>query len=694
MEKAQTSSWQALVRRFVLGLAGVLIIALAPAQQPRTYMEAVPSDGAIKIRWLTSELPQGGYVLERRAAGAGEYQPLPNTPLQPNWTPDAWRGAFGVFFPQALTTVGVERTEDFFNRLRTQSPSRVALGLISISACQLMGWYYEDKSVQAGQRYDYRLVAGGQTLATVEGVQAGATPAIPKPPKPTVKAEKGQVEIRWTFPNDPQLYGVIVERSERADGGFEPIRPFISVNGFWLQQKSRSSERVSGDTMIVEVPPQQNRVYYYRLVAVDFVGNRGEASEAVAFQVPFLNPPEPARNVSAELTPDGKVVIRWEPSPSEQTVGYRIYRGEALGDDANERLTPQNLPKDARQFTTEQPAGTARWYAVVAVDPFDQESQRTSGAYIKIPDTTAPQPPSGGQATLETPPATQQEQPAPLRKIVLTWQANKETDLLGYHVQRGFSPDGPYLTITNEPLRETRYEIALKPEEEGDLYFRLQAIDFDQNLSLPSQPIKISLPNVQPPDPPALLSVTAEGNLSLVLKWRPSTAPDLQGYLIERRVDGGAWEPLNDGQLYDKNLNTLTETNLMGGLTYEYRLTAVDTAGNRSVPSEPMGGVPRDTEPPQPPKAFNARVEPGAGGVMLSWEPSPSNDVAHYRLFRAEGETGGAFAPISADIDSKTTRALDTGALPGKTYRYQIIAVDFAGNQSQPLTTRAIKIPQ
>ncbi|MCS7311043.1 MAG: hypothetical protein NZ741_12575, partial [Armatimonadetes bacterium] len=106
-----------------------LCLLTAPAQQPRAYMEAIPGNGMIKIRWLTSELPQGGYVLERRPAGTGEYQPLPNMPLQPNWASDVWQQTFGVFFAQALLTVGVERTNDFFERLRTQPSSRIALGL-------------------------------------------------------------------------------------------------------------------------------------------------------------------------------------------------------------------------------------------------------------------------------------------------------------------------------------------------------------------------------------------------------------------------------------------------------------------------------------------------------------------------------------------------------------------------------------
>ncbi len=386
--------------KFFLSLWLLALFAFVYAQQPRAYMEAVPSGESIKIRWLTSELPQGGFILERRPAGSGEYQPLPNMPLQPNWSQQQWESTFGVSFPLALTTVGEEQTSAFFQRLQTDSASRIVLGLVSIDACRLFGWFYEDKTVEQGARYDYRLLSGGQrqVLAAVEGVAVDAVPSMPTPPKPTVKVENRQVTIQWTFANDPKLHGVLVERALSAEGPYELVRPFISVSGFWLRSVSREAQnqQVSGETIVLDVPPQQNRPYFYRLVAVDFVGNRGATSEPVAFQVPFLEPPEPPTNVSAEIDPNGRILLRWEPSESEQTTGYLVYRGTNLGDEANERLTPQPLPKEARRFIVErQEAGSVKWYAIVSVDPFETESQRTSGVQVKIPDATAPTAPKG-----------------------------------------------------------------------------------------------------------------------------------------------------------------------------------------------------------------------------------------------------------------------------------------------------------
>lgn len=674
------------------GLIGLAVCDLAA--QKGAYLEAVPSGEVVRLRWLTGEPANTTYVVERGVAGTGEFQPVNQTPIQAVWSLERWQGAFGAFFPQAVSVLGEDQSTQFLRRLQERSADRLALGITSIEACELMGWYYVDQTVRVGEKYDYRLVkvSGNQrqVLATVEGITAGDPPTQPVPPKPTIKVQNAQVLIQWTFPNDPRLHGVFVERSERAEGPFERIRPFISVNSFWFQKIARSQETVKGETVVLDVPPQQNKQYFYRLVSVDFVGNRGPVSEVVSFQVPYLEPPQPPTNVSGEVTPDGKIILRWEASPSPQVVGYRIYQGTALGDDAKDLLTPQTLSKESLSFTVEkQDAGTMLWYAVVSVDPFDAESQRTAGVAIKFPDVTAPSTPKGLKIQL----IEEQTGKTPSRKLVLTWNTNEDPDLLGYHIARSSQKEGPYSIITNEPLKETKYEMLLKPLEEGTLYFRLYAIDFDQNLSLPSPEEAYRLPNVQPPDAPVITSVIAEGNLQLIISWKGSVAQDVAGYLIERRLDNGDWELLNDGKPLPKTPTQFTDKNLLGGRLYEYRLTAVDEGGLKSQVSELMGGIPRDTEPPAPPSTLTARLEPGIGAVLLVWEPSASKDVAKYLLYRALGEKG-EFLPLGTDIDPNTTQFADYDVSPDVTYRYQIVAVDYAGNVSPPTVSRTIKVPK
>ena len=86
---------------------------------------------------------------------------------------------------------------------------------------------------------------------------------------------------------------------------------------------------------------------------------------------------------------------------------------------------------------------------------------------------------------------------------------------------------------------------------------------------------------------------------------------------------------------------------------------------------------PVDTFPPAAPAGLHATAGPAS--IELSWDPNPEPDVAAYRVYRAVG--GGAFEKI-ADLSAIPSYS-DKTAERGKTYRYQITAVDKAGNESE-----------
>jgi fibronectin type 3 domain-containing protein len=71
------------------------------------------------------------------------------------------------------------------------------------------------------------------------------------------------------------------------------------------------------------------------------------------------------------------------------------------------------------------------------------------------------------------------------------------------------------------------------------------------------------------------------------LFWPANSEDDLAGYLIYRSIDPNLakdkWTKLTPS-LYSKT--TFTDENVEAGKTYYYYITAIDTAGNVSPPSE------------------------------------------------------------------------------------------------------------
>jgi len=100
--------------------------------------------------------------------------------------------------------------------------------------------------------------------------------------------------------------------------------------------------------------------------------------------------------------------------------------------------------------------------------------------------------------------------------------------------------------------------------------------------------------------------------------------------------------------------------------------------------SEPDSGWSDDNTPPNPPSALVVAVTPES--VELNWEPSPSPDVALYRIYRAIGAdpVPGALTLVQS-VDNPGWE--DPQVLVGA--RYVVSAVDEGGNESNAVGSDA-----
>ncbi len=85
-----------------------------------------------------------------------------------------------------------------------------------------------------------------------------------------------------------------------------------------------------------------------------------------------------------------------------------------------------------------------------------------------------------------------------------------------------------------------------------------------------------------PPSPRGVTAIYAAGAVQIV--WSPSVAPDLAGYNVLRREDGGEETKINKELL---RTPVFRDSDVQAGRRYTYRVTAQDFAGNQSPPSDP-----------------------------------------------------------------------------------------------------------
>jgi subtilisin family serine protease len=207
-------------------------------------------------------------------------------------------------------------------------------------------------------------------------------------------------------------------------------------------------------------------------------------------------------------------------------------------------------------------------------EPVLEEFENASAIRYSIgapPDPTPPSAPTGLTAA------------AGELRVTLDWANNTETDLAGYRVYR-HAGDGAWTriaTTSTSALTDTAVSA-------GPTYtYRVSAYDQAGNEGAASTEASATpTADLTAPAPPTGLTATA-GDATVVLDWTNNAEADLAGYRVHRRDADGTWSPIATVPT-----SALTDTGLINGTTYTYRVTAYDAVGNESAPSSQASATP------------------------------------------------------------------------------------------------------
>jgi hypothetical protein len=113
------------------------------------------------------------------------------------------------------------------------------------------------------------------------------------------------------------------------------------------------------------------------------------------------------------------------------------------------------------------------------------------------------------------------------------------------------------------------------------------------------------------------------------------------------------------------------------GTKYRYRVLALSSDTYMSVASDPAPMTPKDEFPPDVPTGVTAGA--GVNTIEVAWDRNTEADFKGYNVFRSVD--GGPFEKVNADL-IETPIYSDSKVESGKTYRYEVSAVDLLGNES------------
>ena len=127
---------------------------------------------------------------------------------------------------------------------------------------------------------------------------------------------------------------------------------------------------------------------------------------------------------------------------------------------------------------------------------------------------------------------------------------------------------------------------------------------------------------------------------------------------------------------------------------YIVRTVSLGTEGKpvESLNSNSVEAAPFDIYPPSPPGQISPAASPGR--ISLFWPANPEPDVAGYTIYRSTDPNlpRDKWTKLTPTLYPRTTFA-DENVEAGKTYYYHVIAVDNAGNKSQPSEVVSETVP-
>ena len=374
---------------------------------------------------------------------------------------------------------------------------------------------YADSSLTMGVTYVYHLVAIDFFGVESSRSQSYEVTLTDKKPPKAPKIQKlvphpdGRVEIAWTTGNEPDLKGFTVYRFKGLEDTVrKPLtaRPIMTPS--FEDQLTRSG------------------IYRYQVVAEDHSGNTSESGIQLV-QLKDKIPPAAVSNFTATL--DSVFVrMQWEPSPSEDVWGYRVYRSAFGIDESHFSLIADDIIRGNRYADTLPAHVKSEFtYKVVALDTSMNVSP---GAYaaLALQDYQAP----------GTPAVTGIKKEA--GNDVLVWRNRREKDLSHYTLYfSGFESEDWQVAGTS---KSNHFQIK---EDTGSGRWRITASDVNGNESPPSREIiyKKEIPMVEPVYEKFELIA---GEQDIKLQWSTSNDPVLRGHAVYRKSSEGAYQRISN----------------------------------------------------------------------------------------------------------------------------------------------------
>ncbi len=436
---------------------------------------------------------------------------------------------------------------------------------------------YTDTKAAVDQKYYYYVV--GVNSFAQEGEPSNIAVAVPK-------TDTEAPRVVQLTPANGSVIGGIAELYARAWDAVAVVKTelYLSLDKgeTWTQLKSMKGDFCRFQMSTAEYADTE---IYVKGMAYDAAGN---VSTGLVYHYKIDNTgPEQVTGLSYESTAT-TVTLRWNDVKDQDFSFFRVEEPAPAGPPRIVQDVYRTLGVNIYNLKSD----TEYRYQVTAYDQLGNRGEPSKIITVRtLKDTAAP------VITKMSPEADYYNE-----SIDVKITASDNTGVASMQIQT--SPDAAvwtdYETVTFDIKRQEETAsrtIMLDGFREGSLYIRGIACDIEGNKSDTSDRapyVQYIIDRTPPAAPEGLRADAVTGAVGL--SWTQGTEEDLDGYILYRSAEDGAYVRLADG-LYVLNYQ---DRSVEKNTVYSYKLAARDRAGNISEAAGPVQGtLPEDTAAPE-----------------------------------------------------------------------------------------------
>src|SRR5438552_2355486 len=503
---------------------------------------------------------------------------------------------------------------------------------------------YSDTAVTNGVTYYYEVSALNNVGEGPRSSEVSATPIAP-PTVPGAPRDLGAVAgdatvaLAWSSPS--------------SDGG-STITNYKVYRGTISGQLSFLAT-LPNVLSYTDSAVTNGQTYYYKVTAVNAVGEGPRSNEASGTPTSSQTVPAPPRQLNA--TPgDAQITLTWLAPSSDggsPITHYKIYRGTTSGGET----LPATIGNVLTYSDTSVTNGVTYYYYVTAVNVNSESGSSNEVSATPVAGPSAP----GAPRNLVATPGN--------GTMTLTWSrpsSDGRSPITGYTIYRGTNSGNRSFAV---PLGNVTTYMDTGLTNGQRYYYVVTAVNAIGE-GPPSSEVSAK-PATVPGSPGNLQAIPGNRNVTIQWSGAANNGAPVTNYTVYRGTTSGSTSWVKTLG----NVDTYTDTGLTNGVRYYYRVAAVNRVGEGTKSNEASASPTAGPSVPSVPR--NLAATAGSGVVTLRWSAPAANGgspIKHYTIYR-----GVSRDSLMVLARANATFLFDGGLTNGVTYYYEVAATNSIG---------------